>query len=125
PTPVPPGGWGKADQVGGVKGTKPAEIEDGAEVDEEGIVARAGKHLDAARQILHHAAGTTVVARGRARTDVGWRNRQAGSEHGAVVTLDPRDGVRLLDAEIAVRRRRHLIRVVEEGVRVRQLRRER
>jgi sugar/nucleoside kinase (ribokinase family) len=46
------------------------QIEDRPEVDEEGIVALSGEHLDAASKRLHRRGGERVVVRRGPRPDV-------------------------------------------------------
>ena len=113
-----------------------AEVEDRPEVDEERVVARPGEHLAVAAEIAD--ALERVVRRVRARPDVGRRNRDVGGDDGTAVAAvvvvvvivvvitaspaplnDARDRVGLLDVQVRVGRRRDLVRVVEERVRVR------
>ena len=104
-----------------VERPKPAQVEDRPEVDEERVVPRAGEDLPAAAEV-----GDTldvVVRRVRPRPDVRRRDRQVRAEHRSSRTLvTARDRVRLLDVQVRVGGRGDLAGVVEERVRVRDVR---
>src|SRR5262249_61802836 len=60
---------------------QPCKIENRSEVDEEWIVALAGKHFDAPRQRMDCRGGKRIVIRRRPRPDVIGRSRQVRAKN--------------------------------------------
>ena len=107
----------------GVERPQATEIEDRSQVDEERIVARTrrrpcGCRRGRRRPDTGHTSPSWSVAR------CSWAARRGANRERRARLRHPRDGVRLLDAQVVslVRRRVDRPGVVEEGVRIRHLR---
>src|SRR5207247_3978781 len=81
------GAWVERDQVEVVERTEAGQVEDRAEVDEEGVVALAGEDPDAPGQIADGCRGERLVLRRRAGPDVNRWRPDAGPEDGRPAVL--------------------------------------
>lgn len=110
-------GVAQLDRMGAVERAQARQVERGAQVDEEGIVALADKDLGAIRQLSHRLGGKALVVRRGARPDVDGRSGKVGPKLLSLTVLHPCDRVGLSDVEVLIVERFDRPGVVEEGLR--------
>src|SRR5262249_50387884 len=109
-------GW-QRNQVRAIERTKPTQVEDRPQVDEERVVALASEDRRAVVELMDSlAAELVLVVRRGAGADVDRRYGQVAANGAARAVLDPSDTVGLRPVPVRIVRRADRPGVVQEGI---------